>query len=544
MSYRGGYLPYERRQIEQDFFNGNIKCMISTNALELGVDVGILQVILHVGFPDSLSSFLQQSGRSGRRNNINSLSLILSYNAPLDDYYIKHPENFFTVSHHQDQLAPQDNNDITYDDDIQHILYPEHESILIPHLLCAANELALTKDTLLYKKYQNTIKKLYNLHLLLENGLLNDINWRTYMNNLTTTNSSHFIYPISYTTLSSSIVHQHNSPSKKIKLLEYDHNNDISYDITSSQTSSQSIEYLDHIPNNLIDIRHTRREETNKQFKVFNAINMKYIDEISEERQILVFFYPGAIYYHQGNQYIVKELDFQLRIAYIEPFNTKIDYYTQSDKADHLKFSRHLQSKQIYPDKMNIINCYYSRVNVKVQVNSYVKKHKLTRQIMETISLQLPVLHFQTNAISLFIKLKRKNWYIIPYNLQHTDLLKGIHGICHILMQILKLYLPKTVFITGQELKANCPHLTTKKHNFNQFSIILYEIKKESLHLTSLIYKYIKQALYQSYQYLIACTCIDGCPKCIHVSDFSVCPMYNDLISKKMAIIILQEILT
>ncbi len=89
--YRGGYLPNERRDIEQGLKDGSIIGVVSTNALELGIDIGSLDVSILAGYPGSVSSFHQQAGRSGRTDRV-SVSILITSNSPLDQYIAAHPE--------------------------------------------------------------------------------------------------------------------------------------------------------------------------------------------------------------------------------------------------------------------------------------------------------------------------------------------------------------------------------------------------------------------------------------------------------------------
>ncbi|MFP4499778.1 MAG: DEAD/DEAH box helicase [Candidatus Hydrogenedentota bacterium] len=120
--YRGGYLPTERRAIEQGLRRGEIMAVVSTNALELGIDIGSLDVCIMTGYAGSVASTWQQSGRAGRRTSV-ALVVLIATSAPLDQYIISHPEYFF-------EQPPES---ATVD--------PNNLIIAMSHLKCAAFEL-------------------------------------------------------------------------------------------------------------------------------------------------------------------------------------------------------------------------------------------------------------------------------------------------------------------------------------------------------------------------------------------------------------------
>lgn len=120
--YRGGYLPSERREIERGLREGEIIGVVSTNALELGVDIGQLQACVITGYPGSIASTWQQAGRSGRRQG-ESVVVMVGGSTPMDQYVLKHPEYFFDSSPETARINP--NNLI----------------ILVDQLKCAAYEL-------------------------------------------------------------------------------------------------------------------------------------------------------------------------------------------------------------------------------------------------------------------------------------------------------------------------------------------------------------------------------------------------------------------
>jgi len=120
--YRGGYLPKLRREIEKGLRSGEIRGVVSTNALELGIDIGQLQACVLNGYPGSIASTWQQSGRAGRRHGSSVTFLVASSN-PLDQYLIQNPDYFLGNPPEEARI------------------HPDNLLILLDHLKCAAYEL-------------------------------------------------------------------------------------------------------------------------------------------------------------------------------------------------------------------------------------------------------------------------------------------------------------------------------------------------------------------------------------------------------------------
>jgi DEAD/DEAH box helicase domain-containing protein len=119
--YRGGLLPNERRQLERDLASGRINTIITTNALELGIDIGDLDLCILSGFPGSMASFWQQAGRVGRRGD-RAVIVFTARDTPIDQYLVHHP-------------------DFVTDAPIERAwLNAENPYILLQHLPCAAHE--------------------------------------------------------------------------------------------------------------------------------------------------------------------------------------------------------------------------------------------------------------------------------------------------------------------------------------------------------------------------------------------------------------------
>jgi DEAD/DEAH box helicase domain-containing protein len=122
--YRGGYLPKERRHIEQGLRSGRVRAVVATNALELGVDIGSLDSVVLAGYPGSVASTWQRIGRAGRRNSP-SLAVLVASSAPLDQYIVEHPDYFFGTPCEEAHINP------------------DNLEIFLNHLKCAAFELPI-----------------------------------------------------------------------------------------------------------------------------------------------------------------------------------------------------------------------------------------------------------------------------------------------------------------------------------------------------------------------------------------------------------------
>ena len=125
--YRGGYLPLRRREIERGLRDGSVRGVVSTNALELGIDIGSLDVSLLAGYPGTIAATWQRAGRAGRRSS-RSAAVLIASSAPVDQFVIQHPEFFFDAS---PECA---------------LINPDNLHILLDHIKCAAFELPFTAD--------------------------------------------------------------------------------------------------------------------------------------------------------------------------------------------------------------------------------------------------------------------------------------------------------------------------------------------------------------------------------------------------------------
>lgn len=156
-AYRGGYLPSLRHQIEQELRAGQVDIVVSTNALELGIDIGRLDVCVLCGYPGTIASTWQQAGRAGRRQGVSALIMVAT-SSPLDQYIIAHPEYFFS--------QPPEHA----------LINPDNLYILLNHFKCAAYELPFEDG----EQFGNVEATPELLEYLCEQNILNHVGNRYY----------------------------------------------------------------------------------------------------------------------------------------------------------------------------------------------------------------------------------------------------------------------------------------------------------------------------------------------------------------------------
>jgi DEAD/DEAH box helicase domain-containing protein len=125
--YRGGYLPNRRREIERGLREGQVRAVVSTNALELGIDIGALDVSVMAGYPGTIAATWQRAGRAGRRTT-RSAAVLVASSAPIDQFVIRNPSYFFDAS-------PE-----------HALINPDNLHVLVDHVKCAAFELPFADD--------------------------------------------------------------------------------------------------------------------------------------------------------------------------------------------------------------------------------------------------------------------------------------------------------------------------------------------------------------------------------------------------------------
>lgn len=267
-AYRGGYLPAERREIEQALFGGELLGVSSTNALELGIDVGGLDASIVVGFPGTIASLYQQAGRAGRGRD-EAVTFFVASNDPIDQYLARHPDWLFAQT-------PE-----------SAVIDPENPYILSGHLQCAAFELPLEAADV--ESFGGTAADL--VRLLEEHGRTRHVDGKSYWANV-------------------------DFPARDVSLR---HMSQDTYTIVQVAKDAENGSAF--------------RPRTGPAFEAparGEAGVLGTVDAISA----LELLYPEAVYLHEGETYVVRHLDLEGKMAYVE--RREVDYYTQPVVEQHL----------------------------------------------------------------------------------------------------------------------------------------------------------------------------------------------------------------
>jgi DEAD/DEAH box helicase domain-containing protein len=428
-AYRAGYLPEERRVIERQLKDGTIKGVVSTNALELGIDVGSLDAVIITGYPGTMMSTRQQAGRAGRKGG-DSIAILVAFANPLDQYFMHHPYHFFNRSHEHAVI------DIA------------NPYIVSGHLLCAAAELPLS-ETSDQEYFGDSFPE------LLSELASSDLIRKT---------SRGWVY--------------------------------------SGRGRAADAVRLDGIPGSTFRIMcHGRLLETMDRAQAYREAH------------------KGAIMLHQGETYIVSEMDLETNIVRVT--ETDVDYYTQPLKQVDLSVIEVLKTQVIKGAR-----CSFGEVEVTEQYTSYKIKRKDT--IIGVEPLDLPRITFRTKAF----------WFVPTPDTEHhikcsnLDLAGGLHGAEHAIIALMPLHVMCDRWDIGG---LSSPGFGESREPV----VFVYDGYEGGIGLAEKAYEILPDVFLSAQELIRDCGCDVGCPSCIYSPK---CGSDNQPLDKVAARIILEDL--
>ena len=393
-SYRAGYTAAERARLEEAFRAGELAVLVSTSALELGIDIGGLDAVIMVGYPGSVNAFWQRAGRAGRGRE-RALTLWIPREDPLDEYFLRRPE-LLLGSPPESAVADWQNP----------YLYP-------PHLHCAAFELPVDETEPLYRPE------------LLEDEPLVRREGRVH---------TPFKAPHRRLTLRGSGV-----------------------TFTLRDAEGRALGQLD-------------------------------------ERQAYWEAHPGAVYLHQGESYLVRNLDPRKREIVLLPGLE--DYYTQP---------RALTEIEVYPEHAREVRpgVWVGRVRMQEQVTGYVKKRYVTEAVLEEVEQPMPEVAFDTEAV----------WFHPPVeSLAAEQVPGGIHALEHAMIGLLPLFV---LAERGDVGGVSYPVYPRPLPSGEGAVVFIYDGYPGGVGYVRAGAEQWERWLQATVELLGGCPCEDGCPRCV-----------------------------
>lgn len=432
-AYRAGYLPEERRSIEQRLFRGDLAGVVSTSALELGIDVGSLDAAILVGYPGTIASTWQRAGRAGRGRD-ESLVVLVALEDALDQYLMRHPQYLFARPHEHAVIDPQ------------------NPYILAAHLRCAASELPLWgPDADLFGPRMEEVAE------ILANA--GDLERRR--------DRWHWA--------------KQGYPARDVEV----------------------------------------RAASGDLFRITDQSRGRVVGTVDAARAFEQV-HPGAVYLHQGETYLVKQLDRDRRIATVQP--AEVDYYTQPRTTTDLEILRPLLHRP-----WGGTTASFGEVVVTTQVIAFARKRLFSDEKLREDPLDLPPQNLQTAAL----------WFPIPAPLvaevqgQGLDLAGGIHAVEHAAIGILPLFAMCDRWDLGGVSYPMYPALHAP-------AIFIYEGHPGGVGITEKGYELLDEVMTATLQAIEACPCEAGCPSCVQSPK---CGNMNEPLDKAAAVVLLRGLL-
>ena len=430
--YRAGYLAEDRRQLEKRFAGGDLDGLVSTSAMELGVDIGDLDATVLAGYPGNMASAWQQAGRSGRGERP-SLSVLVAQDNPLDQYLMRNPEFFFSRRFERA------------------LLNPNNPYVLEPHLVCAAWEKPLLPQEV------ETISTSAPgvLDGLVARGRLRPRGDRYFPD-------PGLKYPAEQVSIRAAVA-----------------------------------------PFQIMDISRGTLLET--------------VDGSVAKSQL----HPGAVYLHQGDTYLVRQLDLSARTAWAEAVD--VDYYTQARELTDIRVIKVDGEKRSGGTTVRV-----GDVQVTTHVIGFRRRRQFTEEMLGEEPLDLPETTFATRAF----------WFDVSGACVEriarvpADLDGSLHACEHAMIAVLPLFALCDRNDIGGVSMPQGPDTGVPQ-------VFVHDAYPGGVGIAEMGYDSIERLWRATGRLVRECPCTDGCPSCIQSPK---CGNNNEPLDKGGAVVLLEAL--
>lgn len=496
VGYRAGYVAGDRRKIERALFSGDILGVVATTALELGVDIGSLDAVIHLSFPFSLASYRQQAGRAGRRRQ-DALSILLCDTIdPVSQYYANHPG----------ELIDGTPTPLPID--------PLHASVIEGHLNCAAFEVPIDveRDWVYFSPEQEEDDLEEAEAFALSGG------------------EDPLRMPI--ITLQGAKQTQDDPKSFSHMSLTGDESSATNVQWRKSWLRQRLERWLEKDNNGLYQ-PHRRflprpalfvqlRDADEDSYSVINDATGKIMEEIQHSRAIFDL-YEGSVFIHQGRTFLVHKLNVDKQIAYLRP--TNVTYVTEQRDYTDVDALRTRMRTQVGGADQDAWG-FYGDVRITSKVFGYYKVDPTTRKVLETVdSMDMPP--FIKHSVGLWIDVPNTTQMILRSMQIPIDF--AVHAAAHALM----LVLPRRVNTgSGADVRTECKYPFQTR--IRPARVTLYDQHSNGAGVTLRAFRDLTELLKSAWQTVETCSCMeqDGCVQCVKLAS---CKEHNLALNKEGA---------
>ena len=479
---------------------------VSTNALELGIDIGSLDVVIILGFPGSISSLWQQSGRSGRGER-EALNIMVAWDSPVDQFFCNTPRELFS-------RAPE-----------AAVLDPCNPHVLKEHLPCCAAEYPLGSCSAGKRCRGTGCGCFLGGSGGADAGGSGDTATTNSSLRLIGDDASRWSPCVFYDTLS-------NLVSERLLISLRDKR--------KTGRRDGSAEHLDMwTPHPVLE-------------QPARAVNLRSIDEITidvvredtgEKIDSIERFrsywevHPGAVYSNAAEQFIVLDLDLDRKLALVRP-TKKINYYTSvQDHVDVNVLTRLAQWKPASSSPPQPVRrrsdapIYWGRVEVITKVWGYRKHHIKTQRIFDTMPLVLPPIAY--TSVGFWIDLASEVRTLVEAS--GHDFLGSIHGANHALCACI----PLLVASEKQDTACECPSVYQVRAR--PLRLVVFDAHPGGIGVAERIFARAGDLVRTARNLVKACACEleNGCPSCVLDTN---CKEHNDVMDKRGALMVLESV--
>ena len=408
-NYRSGFLPEERRRIEQRLFSGELDAVISTSALEMGIDVGGLDACILVGYPGSVMATWQRSGRVGRSGR-ESLTALVALPDALDQYFVQQPQQL--VERPFEQL----------------LIDPANEPVSRAHLECAAAEAPLSKEA---------DHEYLEAHATLVGDMLR------------------------------------------------------SRELVASEDGSELF------ARRLRPQRDVSLRGGGETFAIFAESARERLIGTVDGVRVLHECHPGAIYLHQGRQYLVRELDLDARRVRCRAVS--VDYFTTPMTEKDTRVLEVMEQKEVGP-----LRAWLGRLGVTERVVGFERKRIMGREVIDRHDLDLPPVSYETVGL----------WWSASPAIEETIRAAGEHfmGALHAAEHATISLFPLIALCDRNDLGG----ISMPLHPQVRTGVVfVYDGHPGGVGITARGFEQLESLLARVVDLLERCGCETGCPSCV-----------------------------